>query len=259
MLDTVDQALGLGLPVFPCRNTPHNKETDKTPFTSHGFKDASADPNEIREMFLPHPGCLIGVPTGSASGVDILDVDPRHGGHLWYAANKEKLPATRIHRSRSGGLHRLFRHMDGLRSTTGKIAPGIDTRADGGYCIWWPSEGLEFRDYPLAELPQWPLWLLPAMMAKPVPPPPPYKRDIINDHFLVARVSGLARTLANGPEGSRNNIANWAGFAMRPLVATGQVDAGRVAYVLARAATHAGLSFQEADRAIRSGMGWRHG
>jgi hypothetical protein len=258
--DAVDQALGLGLPCFPCRNTPGNEETDKSPFTSsHGFKDASADPNEIRKMFSPHPGCLIGVPTGSISRIDILDVDPRHNGHVWYEANKARLPPTRIHRTRSGGLHRLFRHMPGLRNTTGKIAPGIDTRAEGGYCIWWPATGLEFQDYPPTGLPEWPLWLLPAMMSKPVPPPPYRRGQDLDSGFLVAKVSGLARTLANSPEGSRNNLCNWAGYAMRQLVASGQADAERVAYTLARAATCAGLSFQEAERAVRSGMGWRHG
>jgi len=255
--DAADKALELGLPCFPCR-------ADKTPLTPNGFKDASADINAIREMFSPHPGCLIGVPTGSISGIDILDVDPRHNGHVWYAASKEKLPPTRIHRTRRGGLHRLFKHMDGLRNTTAKIAAGIDTRCEGGYFIWWPAVGLEFQDYPPTGLPEWPLWLLPAMMSKPVPPPPPYRRVIINDRdlssrLLVAKVSGLAQTLASSPEGSRNNLCNWAGFAMRQLVASGQADGERVAYTLARAATSAGLSFSEAARAVRSGMGGRRG
>ena len=76
---------------------------------------------------------------------------------------------------------------------------------------------------------------------------------------LAAKVSGLARTLANSPEGSRNNLCNWAGYSMRELVASGQVDASRVAFTLAHAATCAGLSFAEAARAVRSGMGGRHG
>jgi hypothetical protein len=54
MLDAVDHALELGLPCFPCRNTG-NEETDKSPFTKNGFKNASADPDVIREMFSPHP------------------------------------------------------------------------------------------------------------------------------------------------------------------------------------------------------------
>jgi Bifunctional DNA primase/polymerase, N-terminal len=169
-----------------------------------GSKDASADPNEIRKMFSPHPGCLIGVPTGSPSGIGILDVDPRHNGQIWYESNKTRLPPTRIHRTRGGGLHRLFRHMDSLRNTTAKIAPGVDTRCEGGYFIWWPATGLEFQDYPPTGLPEWPLWLLPSMMSNPVPPPPPYKRSFIKDRnlsscFLVAKVSGLAANACQQP------------------------------------------------------------
>jgi hypothetical protein len=254
----VDRALELGLPCFPCCNSPRNEKSDKTPLVKGGFKAASDDPSAIRKMFAPHPGCLIGVPTGSPSGIDILDVDPRHNGHVWYAANKEKLPPTRVHRTRRGGVHRLFKHMDGLRNTTAKIAPGIDTRSEGGYFIWWPAVGLDFQDYPPAGLPEWPAWLLPMMMAKPVPPP--YSRGIeSSDRLLVAKVSGLAHALANSPEGNRNSLCNWAGYSMRPLVASGQVDGERVAFTLARAATSAGLSFAEAARAVRSGMGWRHG
>jgi hypothetical protein len=255
----LDHALNLYLPCFPCRNTPRDEKADKTPLTKNGFKDASADPAELRRMFSPHPDCLIGVPTGAVSGIDILDVDPRHNGHVWYEAHKEKLPPTRVHRTRRGGLHRFFRHTDGLRNTTAKIAPGIDTRCDGGYFIWWPATGLEFQDYPPSGLPEWPQWLLPAMLPQPAPPPPPYWRVTISDRHLVARVSGLAKALANSPEGNRNSLCNWAGYAMRELVASGQVDGERIAYTLARAATCAGLSFQEAARAVRSGMGGRHG
>jgi hypothetical protein len=90
----VDQALELGLPVFPCRNTPGNEKTDKTPLTPNGFKDASADPNEIRKMFSQHPGCLIGVPSAAASGIDILDVDPRHGGKCLVCGPQGEAPTN---------------------------------------------------------------------------------------------------------------------------------------------------------------------
>jgi hypothetical protein len=59
---------------------------------------------------------------------DALDIDPRHGGDVWYAANLSRLPRTRTHQTRSGGLHILFDHADGVRSSAGKIAPGIDVR-----------------------------------------------------------------------------------------------------------------------------------
>ena len=73
--------LGLGLPAFPCRNTPENKKTDKTPLTKNGYLDASDDPGKIREMVrfgsvnasdvdVSNPGCpgvqcriLVEIPT----------------------------------------------------------------------------------------------------------------------------------------------------------------------------------------------------
>ena len=51
----------------------------------------------------------------------------------------------------------LFRSAPGLRSSASRIAAGVDVRADGGYVIWWPREGLAVDDAPLCE---WPEWLL---------------------------------------------------------------------------------------------------
>ena len=57
-----------GRPVFPCG-------PDKRPLTSHGFKDASTEPSEIRQMWSMHPDAMIGMPTGKASGIVVLDFD----------------------------------------------------------------------------------------------------------------------------------------------------------------------------------------
>jgi hypothetical protein len=58
----------------------------------------------------------------------------------------------------------LFVHAPGLRCSTSMIAPGIDVKAERGYCIWWPREGYAIEDHPLAE---WPNWLLEEAMRKP--------------------------------------------------------------------------------------------
>src|SRR5262249_7754714 len=70
---------------------------------------------------------LVGVPTGSANGFDVLDVD--RGGLGWLAA--QALPKTRIHETRSGGRHLFFKHVDGVRCSAGRIAPDVDVRGDG--------------------------------------------------------------------------------------------------------------------------------
>jgi Bifunctional DNA primase/polymerase, N-terminal len=135
-------ALELGLPCFPC-----NTE-DKSPLTRNGFKDASAEPAIVRAMFAPHKDCLIGVPCGEIAGFDALDVDPRNGGGQWYEQNKPNLPETRVHNTRSGGLHIFFKWLPGLGPSSGKIAPGIDIRANGSYVIWWAAHGYGFKDWP---------------------------------------------------------------------------------------------------------------
>jgi Bifunctional DNA primase/polymerase, N-terminal len=147
----LDVALGLGVPAFPCRS-------DKAPTCPHGFRDATANPLGLRDLWRRHPGPLVGVPTGEASGIDVLDIDaPRHPEAAnWFAARRDRLPETRIHRTRSGGLHVLFRHAGGLRSWAGRPVPGVDGRADGGHVVWWPVDGLPIRSPgPPAPFPRW--------------------------------------------------------------------------------------------------------
>jgi hypothetical protein len=93
----------------------------------------------------------------AVSGVDVLDLDRKHiEAGAWWTANRDRLPPTRCHRTRSGGLHLLFRHAVGVLSTAGNIARGVDTRGDGGYIIRWPGAGLQvLNDTSPAARPEW--------------------------------------------------------------------------------------------------------
>src|SRR5262249_7112527 len=124
------------LPIFPC-------DLSKHPLTAHGFKDARHGAN-----WKGWP--LVGFATGATSNIDVLDIDPN--GRKWFDLNFDALPTTRAH-STQRGLHLLFKHAPGLRSSSNKIAPGIDVRADGGYAVWWPREGLPIEDAPICEWP----------------------------------------------------------------------------------------------------------
>lgn len=127
-----------GIPCFPCLES-------KAPACAGGFKAASTDPDTVRRLFASGAP-LIGVPTGEASGLDVLDTDPRNGCGAWLAAHEHLIPLTRIHATRSGGMHMLFRHRPGLRSSAGGDSgprAGIDVKADGGYIIWWPAAGCQ--------------------------------------------------------------------------------------------------------------------
>lgn len=93
----------------------------------------------------------------------MLDLDPRNGSEAWEKEHGQRLPLTRAHQTRSGGMHVFFRHLPGMRCSTGKNAPGVDIKADGGYVIFWPAVGIPvIMDENLAP---WPVWLLEQLAA----------------------------------------------------------------------------------------------
>lgn len=140
-----------GLPVFPCR-------PDKRPYTPHGFRDASRNIEQIAQWWTDWPDALIGVPTGRASGLLVVDIDP--AGAEWYREHADRLGAGRIHRTRRDGWHLLYRMpADEVRCSASRIARGVDVRAEGGYIIWWPTHGCRAVGA-LEELTEPPTWLL---------------------------------------------------------------------------------------------------
>lgn len=152
-----------GCPVFPCKPS-------KQPYTRNGFKDATCDAAQITSWGAQYPAALVGVPTGAASGLFVLDVDVKNGkdGFATWEARGWPLPDTREHRTlNGGGAHYLFRHPEGvtLANSAGKLGDGLDTRADGGYVIWWPAAGGEVRNPDLyADVPE---LLLTALREQP--------------------------------------------------------------------------------------------
>jgi hypothetical protein len=60
-----------GYPVFPCKQ-------DKSPYTAHGYKDATTDPAIITAWWTKWPNALIAVPTGKET-FDVLDLDVKNG------------------------------------------------------------------------------------------------------------------------------------------------------------------------------------
>jgi Bifunctional DNA primase/polymerase, N-terminal len=234
------------LPVFPCR-------LDKKPACLNGFKDAATDPGEIRRLWAKYPGPLIGVPSGEISGVDVLDIDLRSGGLSWYQENKQRLPETRKQRTRSGGLHLFFQHLGGLRNSAGKIAPGVDIRADGGYFIHWGAAGLDSRDYPASGIPQWPLWLIPLLTDPPQPQPYP-RASAAGDGSALTKLQGIVRDVAAASPGRRNCLVFWAACRIAEMAAAQELQEQWGADVVIEAATRAGLPSREAARAVTSGL-----
>jgi hypothetical protein len=163
--DLLDAALwlaGHGIPVFPCH--PGTDPTDpddpksKKPLTKHGFKDASTDERQILRWWTRWPNALVGVPTGSPSGLLVIDIDP---DGIDFLLAHEELGIGRRHNTRRG-FHFLFRAPDDvrIRCSAGKLSDGVDVRGESGYIIWWPATGQEASGPDIETLPPVPAWLL---------------------------------------------------------------------------------------------------
>ena len=185
---------GRGKPVFPCK-------PDKSPYTPHGFKDATTNRARVNAFWNRHRGAKIGMPAGAGSGVWVLDVDrPAALGEL-----PREMPETLTVRTPGGGLHFYFNHVAGLTNRTGGLPEGIDVRAEGGYVIVPPSPGYVVeRRAPIADAPA---WLLDLVREKPAGP----RKDAGGVH----RADGVPRyVLGDGPiaAGRRNRtLASIAG------------------------------------------------
>lgn len=269
---------GTPLPIFPCR-------ANKRPACPHSYQQAAVHPDDIAELFRRFPGPLIGVPTGSASGIDAVDIDPRHGGDWWYHQHRDLIPQTLTHETPSGGLHLLFRHAPGLRCSAGRIARGVDVRASGGYIIWHPAALCRVHiDAPLAEWPEWLIALartrsgiattiptekkdgpqMPGVIAGRIPKPlylevlrlVPLSDTVTRHH--QRRVIGILSTVTTRRE-YRNNALNVAAFCFRELIEAGVVSreaAERLLFVAAEVCGYVAKDGVNAAMAtIRSGLG----
>ena len=128
-----------GYPIFPC------KPEDKSPLTRNGFKDATTDESKIRNWWRLWPSAMIGMPTGSVSGVDVLDIDVKleEGINGFEHTPHWESLSPLIVETPSDGVHLWFQSEGKVRSSTDHIAPGVDTRGEGGYVIVPPSFNAE--------------------------------------------------------------------------------------------------------------------
>jgi putative DNA primase/helicase len=132
----------LGLPVFPCREKPNATGRGiKSPYTAKGYKDASTDEQQIRNWWHANPNALIGVPTGQASGILVVDIDQSDAkdGEASFAELGIGDPETVQTITQSGGRHIIFKYPDDydIRNSAGNVlGKSIDVRANGGYVIW---------------------------------------------------------------------------------------------------------------------------
>lgn len=126
----------MGVDVFPL--TPGGK----TPVTSKGFYDASHDTAKVERWWRAFGERFnIGAPTGRT--FDVIDFDGYGAACSAGPDGLERLFDQAIGivlTPRRGGLHLYMPALPDLRfNSTGRIAPGVDTRGTGGYTVLPPS------------------------------------------------------------------------------------------------------------------------
>jgi hypothetical protein len=148
--DIINKALEVAenYPVFPCNSK-------KQPLCKWR-EAATQDPNKIEMMFSNPNAKLIGMPTGLASGISVIDIDVNNGkqGKKWLEDNRDKLGNTLYAQTQSGGWHFYYNHKDGLANAAGLGNGAVDIRGEGGYVITSPSDGYKFlNDEDLIDFP----------------------------------------------------------------------------------------------------------
>jgi hypothetical protein len=162
-------------PVFPLHSARNGQcscgdvdcgRAGKHPRTAHGLKDATTDAETIRAWWSHWPDANIGVATGAASGIIVLDVDGVAGGDsllTLFEPHGFQLDDTLASESGGGGRHVFFQHPGAqVANSVGRLGKGLDIRGDGGYIVVSPSvhqtgQRYSWRDEnaPISPLPAW--------------------------------------------------------------------------------------------------------
>lgn len=262
-----------GLPVFPTHSRTHDGRCTcdkddcgspaKHPLTRRGLLDASKDPEVVAGWWQRWPWANLGMPTGKASGIVVLDIDPRHDGYHTLAkliASDDSGILTLEVNTGGGGVHLWFWLPDGADVTNSnkgiadQFGPGIDVRGTGGYVLIPPSLHISGNRYAWGEVATLRPLTLPAWLLEVLNPPPPPPRPVMTQippassysslerywrRVLERRIASLGKTTVN-----RNDALNEAAFRMGQIIALGAPET-EIRRVLAQTGLSMGLTSSE--------------
>lgn len=267
-----------GLHVFPC-HSPVGASWDacscrraecrnraKHPRTEHGLDDATVDLEQIRSWWRKWPDANIGVSCGP-SGLYVVDTDGEEAEDAWQMLRAERDPFDTTMVQTSRGWHYWFTVPadSTLGNTASRIAPGIDTRGQGGYVFLPPSKHISGHVYrfetPLPPVPL-PDWV--AELVRPKPEPA-RERSTVARAIPAAQTGGrLSRYaykaleteiqgLLDATAGARNHTLNRAAFNLGQLVGAGLLPEQEVRDALYAAGEAIGLTDHEMVGATGNG------
>ena len=139
----------------------------KHPLLRRWVEQASTVPAQIQHWWRYRPYANVGIATGFASGLVVVDVDPRHGGHIAWEellAHYGALPLSPQVLTGGGGTHDYLWCAEALAGID--LAHGIQFQAEGRLVVAPPSLHISGRRYTwedahdpddiaLAPLPAW--------------------------------------------------------------------------------------------------------
>lgn len=240
-----------GVPVFPCVSGA------KRPLSTRGFNNATTDPGQVATWWRDWPDANVAIPTGSTSGIDVVDIDT-HDGTTGFPAFERARGAGLVDswawtvRTPSGGLHVYFPRTPGVEQRSWTTAAGVDFRGDGGYVLCPPSRVLAARShlasYVLAVVANYEPRPVNAVALRAFLSPPKPIRRTQPAPAANARPESLAAWVASRPEGTRNGGLFWAACEM---VRHGYDHASTLG-TLGPAALRAGLEEREINSTVAS-------
>ncbi|GAA3372955.1 hypothetical protein GCM10020367_30990 [Streptomyces sannanensis] len=281
LLQAALKAAARGWPVFPLRpggKRPAGHAEERCPgtgrcATGHRYPEqrATTDPDLICAAWMARP-YNVAIATGPA-GLLVVDLDtlkPKDDertpdGAASFKALCERagqaVPTTYRVRTPSGGEHLYFTvpSRARLKSSAGRLAKKIDTRAWGGYVVAPGSitaaGAYEVTDpAPVAELPTW----LGALLQSPAAPTVPQPIAWARNGSRVAQVAlerECAAVLA-ALEGQRNATLYKSACKVGRFVAWGDIPRHVVEEAFQGAGESIGLPPAECRTTVRSALDW---
>ena len=267
----LDDALAMaarGWRIFPCE--PRGKRPAGA-LVPHGLHDATDDLETIRAWWEKEPEANIGLATGRASGVIVIDLDGEaaemaYGWLLVKHGNPGSAAAPDGATVRTGkGWHLYLDPGDNdIRNSASRIAQGIDVRGDGGYVVAPPSIHPSGRvyvwadDVPADGLPRisepWAKLLAPPPAPPRTPLPPPRGFTGVSTPYGTAAMRSLLEELASAGDGARNDTLNRVTWRVVHLADGGHLDLQAAAAHVAEVAREIGLPDAEVDKTMASAL-----
>ena len=133
--DHLDYYIEKGWTIFPC--IPNDKYTAMP----GGYKNGSSDLLKIYKWWEGSPTSNIGLVTGEANNLVVVDVDVKDGAPGLKSLSELEAECGKFDtltvNTPSGGLHYYFSYPQGrsINCSANKIKPGVDIRANGGHVV----------------------------------------------------------------------------------------------------------------------------